>query len=233
MRRVTDPTTDMFYYASHVLRDIYPLSREQYRKQSIHRRASYDYLNQIIECAYDCTGRAMRALHLSQMGKTYYERFTNAKTLGLIPEGLADTLIELKILRNKAIHNNKIINDRLVLYDNLIRLVTCGFASFELFRIHEWTVANGIPPDPEINRIVVDKDYVLRLLKPRPMPEHGDEFYQENESKKQMARAKLVAEGSVPRHTIDRKKVWVQYSERAPNNMQQGNEPGRSLVSEE
>ena len=201
-----------FHYSNHLLLDIYPLSRAQYKKKSMPRRASYDYLNQIIENAYKTTQYIMKAVGVSPVGSTYYQRFHQAKVLNVFPTDLADALIDFSHVRNKAVHENFKVNETLELYDKLIELITVGFALFELFGAFEYGINNGIPENITYDEIVVDKKYLLMWLEPRRANTQDDETDKEHEARKAMARSKLEAADFVPTYIIDLDLVWKHFA---------------------
>lgn len=178
------PTYDKLrHYSNKVFLEIYPLTRAEYRQRSLARRASYAYLTQTIEvCLVGCaiagslaitrlssprlppvSVRRSRNSGVSSRqpnGDTMSDIFFRAGQLHVVPSNLASDLAGLALLRNKANHENDIVDSNLLLYDRLLQLLSVGLATREAFKA--LTVQEDVlnrPPE-----VIVDSLYVRTYL---------------------------------------------------------------------
>jgi uncharacterized protein YutE (UPF0331/DUF86 family) len=163
MKELQYTTSDIFHYSNHLLLDVFPLTKSEYKRQSVYRRASYDYLNQIIEATFAITDKIMISMNIQNRGKTYHERFTQAQKVGLLPLKLAHALLDLKKLRNTAVHKNPAVNDSLMLFDKLITLIAVGFAASEILSTFENCIRNGVS-DKYNYKCVIDRSFFSNWL---------------------------------------------------------------------
>ncbi|SFU32414.1 hypothetical protein SAMN05216339_101343 [Nitrosomonas eutropha] len=146
--------TEFYHFATTVLREIAPLNEEEYRTNSLARRASYSYLNELVEGAFKLASNELTARgHRPE--KTYRLRFQQAAALGVFPTVVAERLVNLAVLRNRSTHENKVVNDELELFPKLLELAVIGFGLYE--------IASALPAaQPRV--IAVDATYVWSKL---------------------------------------------------------------------
>lgn len=157
------PGQDSASHLAHkVLGQVYPLSREEYKLQSMPRRASYAYLSEIVE-----TGGRLTLDLLEQFGEspdqTYLKRLRRTVDLGILPSQFAELLIRLTTLRNKTVHENPAINQELRVYSQLPSMVVVAFALAEIDR----AVRRSLNPSHsqqarDCVSVVVDREYLRR-----------------------------------------------------------------------
>ena len=186
--------SDFSHYATHLLVDVYPLARAEFKAASLHRRASYSYINEIVEGAQSLAGSMLR-----RIGKTAPTTWTgsvrSAGLEGLLPTDLVESLLRLRTLRNQVVHENPVANFKLVAFERIPLVLMCGYALFEVWRASAWatdTQRSTPPPD-----ILVDRDYALELLRSSVSPTA------------QAARAKLEKEPEWPSFAVSRSNIWA------------------------
>src|ERR1019366_5209826 len=184
----------LLHHPFRFLQGIYPLSREQYRQKSLARRASYSYLNEIVETAFNATG-SLALLITTEIGNTYKERFDRTAELGILPESVCRELARLARLRNKAIHNNPLFDSQLLLYDRMIELIVTGFATCETLVAILWCTEPLRHPGLA-DRVIVGTAYIEELI---GMIARSREGW----SKSGTAIRRLQSERHVPRHVVD------------------------------
>lgn len=150
------PRADVVHYASHVLIDIYPLTKTEYTSQSMPRRASYDYLNQTVEAGHRLAANLIQHTGAAPES-TYYRRFSQARDLAVFPDCVTATMLSFQSLRNKTVHENWRVNQNVSLYPRLLELSAVGFALYELTRFHQFR-------DPK-RVVIIDTDYLLAWLR--------------------------------------------------------------------
>jgi len=197
--------SDVFHYTMKVFREVYPVTTEEYRRQSLRRRASYSYLNEILEAGHQLLGDILT--HRGQgVAPSYRGRIKQAEAAGIIPHSLATDLLKLKTLRNLATHENPRVNKALAVHKAALTLASVGFAFFALDM--EWL---AIVEGSETRRagVVIDREYLLGWLRPLPVgPEENpsEREYRSNldyEEGMARARACLDKERHVPRYELD------------------------------
>jgi uncharacterized protein YutE (UPF0331/DUF86 family) len=152
---------NLLHYAGHVLVDLFPLSSRTYKDRSLDRRASYSYLNEIVEAGHRVLATALRANGF-QIGDSYRERVELASTHGLLPATLARDLLMLKTLRNRATHENPVVNEGSEVHTALLALAAVGFAMFQL------SYGSG-------HAATINKEYMLHYLAPPKSDRHRTE----------------------------------------------------------
>jgi len=197
----------MEHYSTHLLLDIYPLSREDYRIQSVRRRASYDYFIQIVEEPYRAAEFIIKVLKVGIIGMTYKRTLLLAKDAGILPADVVDSLIYFRDLRNKIVHDNPKANESLLLYNELFNLITLGFALYEIFSAYERCKIESFKrkdmrsiPD---RKVVVNKTYLLEWLQTGPGSIWSDGFYDGYEESKRKAISKLRTDNNATTYIID------------------------------
>jgi uncharacterized protein YutE (UPF0331/DUF86 family) len=143
------------HYPSSILRDIYPLTKSEYRSANLARRASYAYLIQTTEASVTACEEAGVLLGASGP-KTMRETFIAAGRLGLLPLNLGEDLAGLADLRNTVVHKNDKVDSKLVVYERLLDLITAGYGAYEAFMAFDLA---QLPIAAAPNR-VVDREYV-------------------------------------------------------------------------
>jgi uncharacterized protein YutE (UPF0331/DUF86 family) len=184
----------LLHHPFRFLQGIYPLTREQYRQKSLARRASYSYLNEIVEVAFNATG-SLALLITTEIGNTYKERFARSAELGILPMSVCRELGRLAWLRNKAIHNNPLFDSQLLLYDRMIDLIVTGFATCETLVAILWCAEPSRHPGLT-ERVVVGTAYIEELIGTVATSREGW-------AKSGTAVRRLQSERHVPRHVID------------------------------
>src|SRR5579872_6242637 len=151
----------LHHFPGRILLNIYPLSRSEYGRTSMPRRASYSYLNETIETTYKVASSLVRQLEGDSFS-TKSQCFRRATALRLWPSSLGDALIRLGHLRDEVTHDNPTVDVNLTVYDCLLELMLVGFAAYELFvMLHRR--ADAEPPGPVVDR-TIDAGYVRRVL---------------------------------------------------------------------
>lgn len=154
--RVLIPS-DFDHYARHLLLDVYPLSPIEYAEASLERRASYSYVNEIIEGAQDLARSLLTRLR-QRVPHTWKGRVQRAGKAGLFPPELSTALVELRHLRNSVVHENREANADLIVYPHLSTIIVVSFALFEV-----WYAAVASSKLRE-DECVVDKEYLLQCV---------------------------------------------------------------------
>ena len=172
---------DLFHYAFHLLIDIYPLSEMEYTRSSIHRRASYSYLTQIVEGIHDVLKLLILSLN-NEPENSYFKRIIQAECLGLIPPNLTESLIQFQRMRNRCVHENRRFNRASSLYDHLLELILVSLAIDGLHRVFN---------RQDIKVQVVNSAMLVSLLSAPPKDK-------EELKKYELAREKLQYEKLVP-----------------------------------
>jgi|GEM_PF-6768931 len=196
-RKIFSDSDDCIHYAFHVLWDIYPLSEDEYRMMSVERRASYDYLVQIIEMGYKLVGIVLKNQGEFPV-KGYRARFIQAQEANILSNTFVRILNEFALLRNKSVHENKRINKELSLYPQLGSLVLVGFALWELF---DWRNRKK----NYYEKLEFGPAYLEGWLKPSEMISNDPqerEHALEHELTKKRALAKLKKDKQLPVFTI-------------------------------
>lgn len=196
---------NMLHYSNHLLLDIYPLSKEGYRSQSVRRRASYDYLNQIVEEPYKAVEFIINILRLETTGSSYKQTLRRAKDSGILPADIVNSLMHFRDLRNKVIHENPKVNESLLLYPELFELIVLGFAMYEVFSAY---AACGIESFKRVvnmaeRTVEVDKAYLLKWLNTDIDRGWSDGFYDGYDVSKNNAHSMLRSENNLTRYVVD------------------------------
>ncbi|MGH9424852.1 MAG: hypothetical protein ACRD2L_00875 [Terriglobia bacterium] len=186
-------TANLLHYSNHLLLDIYPLSVEAFRRKSTHQRASYDYLNQIVQTSHSALEDIMRALKVSGIPQGYAARVRRARELTILPEDLADAMFDFCKLRNETIHENPKIDHAVRLYPEILPLILCGFSLHELFWIFEERFEHR-PLRSHHHLVIVDKAYLLLWLEPKSekSAKPWDKYEAEYARKAKLARRRLL-----------------------------------------
>ncbi len=180
------------HYPSSILRDIYPLTRSEYRSANLARRASYAYLIQTIEASLTACEEA--GVLLGESGpKTMRESFVVAGRLGLLPPNLGEDLASLADLRNRVVHKNDQVDSKLVVYERLLGLITAGYGAYEAFMAFDLA---RLPIQAAPDR-VVDREYVRAHIH-----RHLDDS-----SMQAKALRRLDRETRTPRYVIEPKRI--------------------------
>jgi len=196
----------MLHYSTHVLLDIYPLSEEEYRNQSVRRRASYDYLNQIVEEPYKAIEFIINILRIGVVGRPYKPTLLLAKESGVLPSDVVDSLLYFRNLRNEIVHNNPKANESLLVYPELFKMIILGFALFEVFwayadcRIESFRSRVNVKLE---RTVVVDQSYLLKWLQIGIDRGWSDGFFDGFEESKVNAISKLRNENDSTAFVID------------------------------
>jgi|SRR6266850_5831708 len=196
------------HYTHVLLNSVYPLTRDEYRLESIHRRASYDYLNQIVQNASELVSRYIDALKAGRPKSPYSHRFIHARELGLLPDRLADDMAQFSRLRNMVVHENRIPNDSLEMYDKLSSLIIVDLALADTLGLYE-AYLQSLVKTSWTGKKTIDRDYFLSLLSLITAREPIDDWEKQLQAKCIKAEIKLREERQVPCHTIDFDQVAV------------------------
>jgi hypothetical protein len=81
--------------------------------------------------------RYIDALKAGRAKSTYSHRFIHARELGLLPDRLAGDMRQFSRLRNMVVHENRIPNDSLEMYDKLLSLIIIDLALADTFGLYE------------------------------------------------------------------------------------------------
>jgi uncharacterized protein YutE (UPF0331/DUF86 family) len=193
----------IYHYAKYTFFQIYPLSQNEFKEDSMHRRAAYDYIVQIVEKSSDMAKKTMGYFFKIGPQDSYRERFLKAKYLQIIPSRMADTLISLSDLRTKIVHYNDLVNEKLpVIYGQLGIIVTVAFAMHELTKTYHSYLVDR---DAEIANILIDKKYLIRLVDIYISNNAGANLQVLRNYEKQ--RLRLINDASIPSFTINTKAI--------------------------
>ena len=150
----------------HLSFEIYPLTKDEFRMQSLPRRAADDYINTIYEDAYKIAKWLLEALDIKPIQKSYYERFKQAEKYGIYPKQLSSALIDLENLRHEIGHENEKVNHDLIAYSQIGNVIIAGYATSEIAQaIKEW------PRQPRSGLFIVDKLYMDNKVRKWPLYE--------------------------------------------------------------
>lgn len=182
--------SDFSHYANHLLTDVYPLSRADFRTARLQRRASYSYINEIVEGAQDLTRHMLRRL-LLPIPSTWSTSIRQAAKEGLLSADLLECLMILRPLRNRIIHENPAADADLAAFDHLPQAISAAFALFETWRAAASAAKSADVAPPQ--DVIVDRAYVLDAIR----------------AEDHLTREKLLCELSWPSLIVARSEVWL------------------------
>lgn len=186
--------SDFHHYAIHLLLDVYPLSQSEFVGASLPRRASYSYINEIVEGAQTLAAHLLQRLEQA-VPKTWSGRIRRAGVEGCFPSPLVEALLELRSLRNDLIHENPKTNSSLVAFERIPLVTMSGFALFEVWRAGAWARKNEqLTPPPDV---LVDRGYALASIGRSDALDHD------------AARRKLEREADWPSFNVPRSQIWA------------------------
>lgn len=151
----------LWHYPANILADIYPLSRNEYRRANLARRASYDYLTQTVEASAEWCRDQIRERVGESVEVTLQHTFLSAARMQIVPDNLGNDLASLARLRNMTVHENVRVDETLLVYDRLLKLALVGIAT--RYAVESATSPRlGQERDRPDFPVVVDSDYVRR-----------------------------------------------------------------------
>jgi uncharacterized protein YutE (UPF0331/DUF86 family) len=165
---------------------------------SVYRRASDDYVSQIVEKSSEFVGKTIAYFFKTFPPDTYRNKFLEAKSLQIIPSELVNSLTKMSTLRNKIAHDNNSVNKTLEVYPKMGRIITTAYAMYELTNTYYRYLDDK---DLVISDILVDKKYLTtRSDNHRSINSHGSIQVKENLEK---LRLRLVDDLSIPSFMIN------------------------------
>jgi uncharacterized protein YutE (UPF0331/DUF86 family) len=136
----------------------FPLSADEFT-ESNNRRASYDYIIDIIEHIKYILLSLFQIMDLHPID-TYNERYKLAEKSGIFPKELADALCDLTRLRTKIIHKNEKADLSSEVYCQIDSIIVAGFAAFEIAKaIQNWSAY------PQSGFLDINKSYLENIAK--------------------------------------------------------------------
>jgi uncharacterized protein YutE (UPF0331/DUF86 family) len=136
--------------------DIYPLSKERFKKMGVERHAAYSYIGDINESTFKISKWLIEELNIKAL-KERKDRFNQTWRLGIFPKDLSDSLIKLNTLRNRIYHQDDDINENLIAYSWVGKVIIIGYATYEIAAtILDWKLKQ------RRGTIIVDNGYLER-----------------------------------------------------------------------
>lgn len=150
--------SDQFlHYANMMLCEIWGISKSKYQKQNLIRRASHDYMINIVELIYKSSGKLIEKLN-KKPENSKRKRLNTLKELNLLPEGVYMELLNLIDIRNGLAHAD--VGEEEI-YNNIGNFILCSYFFFEYFSFFEFYLARDeIINNLEID-IHIDPDYLM------------------------------------------------------------------------
>lgn len=147
---------------------IYPLSKPDCQKDSLRRRASYDYMVQITEIATLIIREIITAAHISLNAKaSKADVFRKAKDIQLISDELLQLALTVIQIRNRITHENIEVNKRLDGYSKIMAFVVFGYSIYNLASQYEFLNAKGnlsLWDNEDQYTVTIDKPYLSNEL---------------------------------------------------------------------
>ena len=122
---------EFYHFGTTVLREIVWMTLPEYKRSSLARRASYSYLNALVDGAFRSTERLLKAAGESAQ-KSYRARFLQAEEHGALPISVGTRLAELAVLRNRTTHETTEVNERLEVFPFLLEMSVIALAMSEV-----------------------------------------------------------------------------------------------------
>ena len=120
-------STEFYHFGSTLVRETAWMSREDFKASSIARRASYSYLNALVEGSFKAVGRALKESGFP-LKDSYRARFAQAAEVGVLPKMLSERLQHLAKLRNRTTHETSEVNETLEVYPALLEMIVISLA---------------------------------------------------------------------------------------------------------
>jgi uncharacterized protein YutE (UPF0331/DUF86 family) len=155
---------NLSHYLYHLSFRIYPLPKDEFKNQSILRRAAYDYIIEIYEAAYKISKWLIEALDERLVENNSYQCFKQAEQTGIFPKDLVKALIDLKRLRNNLAHEDDQVNKYLIAYSRIGKVMITGYATLEIAQaIKLWR------REPKSGLLAIDRSYLERIAASWPI----------------------------------------------------------------
>lgn len=161
----TATVNDLLHYAGNLLSLVYPLDRSDYIQNSLARRASYNYMQQIVEGTDGCIRRALGQL----IGKRDYvskgDCVRAAERAQLLSASLAQLLLNLIPKRNDLTHENPEFDANLEGFGLVFDYVIAAYAVVDTLATLDFFTAQPNRPLPaRASMVQIGRDYVLDRL---------------------------------------------------------------------
>jgi hypothetical protein len=183
---------NFYHYAKRIFSEIYPLSRNEFELDSIHRRAADDYLVQIIERSREMVCVTMIDYRLGTAWQTYNMDFKEGIRTKVLPQELGNRLLILSELRNDVVHENEKVKKKQLFYGKLGIIVTVAYSMHELAKSFNEVLHNTIET---YDNILVNRNYLLERLKMKEDNNRNSEYVVRECNK---VRFRLNSDQSIP-----------------------------------
>jgi uncharacterized protein YutE (UPF0331/DUF86 family) len=140
---------EFYHFGSTLARELVWMSVEEFRIHSIARRASYSYLNAIVEGTFKAVGQAI-AKRGHSPAASYRARFAEAGKLAILPETLAHRMQKLAKLRNRITHETSEVNQNLEVFPVLLEMIVISLAMSSIVAALRSSKSTYITITPEV-----------------------------------------------------------------------------------